>query len=553
MFQNINLEDLLEKIEKGHYDNLHCKYEGTDWKIINLVISLKIQEVFNIRKYFQDISYNALMRELQGEDEKKLLHFKGFLNFVYGLIVKRTGVTYSIDRYLLNEDYIPKELIEQHEQIDKTDIYNSNDKIVEIYKKATDYFYQTGNHLGCMVKSGTRGNFYNIGNAFISFGYRIDSDSIVRPDYCNENLINGLKTTKSLYNSAISSRNALLQAVESIPDSGYIYRKLSLLLKEVEVVDKDFCGTTHTETIELDEGNRKFFIGRNINHNGEIVNLNKDNIGNYYGNINLYSPMTCDEKGYKVCKCCVGDYSNKVLKYGNNGIFSGMKFSEQITQSLLGTKHLQFVIFNKLHDKLKELIKYDNNRKAFIAIKDFELTNEVYNILVEEVIPFESYSLILEESEVGMTIQKNETVYVIESDRILNKDMNSILTELKGLMELYNLDLHSSYSSLNEDQEKSYFKTFIEFLNKNGIILDSVHIEFMIMCMTRQTHNPSLLWKDDKESHYIVLGLSKALLHSANIFDVLLFERIKNTLKNYTIVTEENEMESTLENLFNLG
>jgi len=524
-----------------HINDLNNSSENTTF--LNYIF----QDTFNTTDTLDISSINKMFDSLEPFvklNPYNVIKFIGIINEFTGFVSEYSGVTFDIDDFILNG--IPEAIEEAHSSLNKDDIYTTSAKIVDLYKELTDHFYNKGYHIGALVKSGTRGNIFNIGNSFLSYGYRIDSESFVSPHYTEASLFDGLESERDFYNSALSSRNALLQAVDAIPASGYIYRKLSQLLLNVKLDERlDFCGSTNLLNVYLTENNLHYYLGRNVLLNNMRVTLTLDNVERYKllnTEVQMYTPVTCKSSDKHVCKTCMGQHSKGLENYSNIGIFTAMIFSSIITQSLLSAKHQQFVTINRLSEHLSEFMYYDFN------IDTNEITFKLKCDIEESKFSFiEQYLAPYKEVELLKNYTKNSIVIRVLDNTVKNIDMNSALSELESLLECYR-------ENSNITDFQVYYNRFISFIQKMNIKVDSIHVELILSQMARNTNKASYLFNERQDEDYTILGITKSLLSKSNIFDLLVFERIKDTLSNPELILGDSRNEvSELETFFLTG
>lgn len=137
-------------------------------------------------------------------------------------------------------------------------------------------------------------------------------------------------------------------------DSGYLAKQL-LAGMQTEVVDEEGsdCGTNKTLHIHLTKKLISHFTYRNIKEGNNIKLLTPENINEYVGkDIDVYSPMYCC--GDKLCRKCVGKYSNK---------FIGLDASKIATT-------LTNLNMKKFHDNVIRTTSFNPKRLLMINKKD---------------------------------------------------------------------------------------------------------------------------------------------------------------------------------------
>lgn len=521
-----------------------------------------------IRKYLAEPKYELLPEEIESiiqvclkpkvlsdriveifsleskETQEILFDLLSFLNFISDYKLQRTGYTYQLQDIFDNLDKI-KELKEFILLMDYDNIYESNDKFEEISKAFIELLIdkKRKDSLVNLLTTGTRGSPSSLVNAFLSIGYKIDNDSSIINKFIKDNLFEGLTSGIDFYNAGIGSRNALLQSVSSVKDSGYLTRKLNFLCKEVEI-DREtlFCGSDKLLTVSVTKDNFKMYKNRYYKKENIPFLVSESVIGT---TIELYTPVTCKCSGHKVCKTCYGDNHKTIEDFSNIGIFSSTILGEKTTQSLLSAKHRQFIKFLALLLSFRENFVFSYEKEGFISVGDTSISLEIDSETGQLLVDGEVLNLPFKEiSDVKQVYKNGDVVFKVSAKRLRNADMNFLLTMMKQLFEKSN-----SYAEINSYQR--YYEEIIKFVGYAGFSIHSIHLEVILMMMTRSKENPAYLFKQRQEEEPVILSVKNAILEGGNIFDSISFERVKETVSKFRTYDTSCINKSTLEELFN--
>lgn len=129
--------------------------------------------------------------------------------------------------------------------------------------------------------------------------------------------------------------------------------KLVMRIFQDLMIDMDDCGTKRTITADFKDTFRiKDFIGRTICVGGADVVLTEENISKYDGKVvQLYSPLTCENK-YNLCyKCC----GQNAKKFGVKLIgIQTVKITSQFMQTAMSNMH--GTVLKTMRPKLKDVL-----------------------------------------------------------------------------------------------------------------------------------------------------------------------------------------------------
>ena len=138
------------------------------------------------------------------------------------------------------------------------------------------------------------------------------NDVTKRYDVVQSSLMNGI-TKYDIPPFANSNVAAAYPSAVGTAEAGYI-GKIFMALMQTEHIDpnpKSDCGTHMTIPVTITKKNKKYFLYRNFDVNGQIVLSTVDNINDFVGKtMKLYSPQCCLHKS--ICAKCIGQLYYKM-------------------------------------------------------------------------------------------------------------------------------------------------------------------------------------------------------------------------------------------------
>lgn len=172
----------------------------------------------------------------------------------------------------------------------------------------------------------------------LNFGNNYKNNSIIKGpvinrltneyDFIDTSFMDGIKK-EDLDVHANSILAAQFPASIATADSGYIGKKLIALLQMMQIDEPGTdCGTKNLISVDIDSHNKDNMIYSYIEENGNLIELNPDNINSYVGKtVKMRSPETCLNE--KICSKCAGN-----LFYKLNVRYAGL-FATQISHAAL--------------------------------------------------------------------------------------------------------------------------------------------------------------------------------------------------------------------------
>lgn len=213
-------------------------------------------------------------------------------------------------------------------------------------------------------------------------GFLTEVDGTILPTPILSNYTRGLG---SLYNLVAESRSAAKSYYFSespLQDSEYFARRLQIFCTAVERIHYEDCGSTEYINWKVNPpthdnngkviypGDLKFMIGKHYlnEQTGLLDTITYDDPNLYNKVLKLRSVITCkhhDKHG--VCEVCFGTLAKNVSRFANIGHLCCATMTQQTSQSVLSTKHLDAssvsanIVLNSVSQKYFDLNKSKNS------------------------------------------------------------------------------------------------------------------------------------------------------------------------------------------------
>lgn len=220
-------------------------------------------------------------------------------------------------------------------------------------------------------------------------GKLTEVDGSILPTAVLSNFTKGLT---DLYEYAAESRSAakaLYFSDAKLQDTEYTARRLQLLTMVVEKLSYEDCGSTRylSWTIKgptLDEdgsivyvGDLPFMKGKYYMDNDNVLKYIRGDEEHLIGTtIRLRSPIYCNTSNqHNVCTVCFGRLSRNISRFQNVGHVCVSTMTQQLTQSVLSTKHLDFTSSGSgivLNNCTSKYFTTDANKSNYFLKKSFK-------------------------------------------------------------------------------------------------------------------------------------------------------------------------------------
>ena len=516
-----------------------------------------------------------LYREAVAETLNELNYFSSKLNSSAGNSIS------LLDILKMDDDEDGHEIL-----FPNFDNVNTFDEYEEKFKESSNKIEQYyKNHpereLNSFIRAGAGINMKQLTQSLSFAGMKPTIDGTVIPYVVESNYVVGLESIDDWYVSCKGARLAMIINKMNVSRSGYLARKLLLLLMDTYVDSSvEDCGTKHTVSYNVSNGKMLNQIEGRIYYDYKedgAIDYSKpktvrSNDAFLIGRkIPLRSPICCSLPNHKKCKYCYGKELAEINDSLNQGIIAGTLFSSPVTQLMLSAKHLLSTNtvkvewgdeFLKVFDVNTDTITFAENVNAEFEIEkpkeeDFDDENDAYVVNklklyidgskkpIEYVSPeplFINKKLVNTKSS-EIRIKPNQ----IKDDDFVFKFIvrnNEITKSLQN-----NIDIMESSSHLGITNYNDLVNRFNEILIENGLDgqITSIHIEMIISELLSDIKGNKIDWSQDTIPEYRINRVSRSIM-DAPISRSLSFERILEQLSN--INTYDKDEYSIMDSLF---
>lgn len=444
----------------------------------------------------------------------------------------------------------------------ETFLNNKFDKIMTILKNEDTVFKPY-----FISKTGI--NLKQFKEVVSSVGLKADLDGNIINKPISRNYLIGLDNITDYFIGSQLARKATIVSHKETKNSGYLTRKMSLALmdkKSIATKIKD-CGST--EYLEkyidcdetLDRYNLRYYLDEETNKLKLCNSNNKELIGK---TLKFRTPIKCKCKN-AVCPICYGKLA-KVNRNIHIGLEAVLELTEQITQKLLSSKHLQQVI-TTIIEWCAEFLKYfvidtgfiflnpeKNSGYILIDEDDYDI-NENGDIIVNkfnirskngiettltapiEIMLSDYYKEKILDSSNSKKDKNNRFEYSFKSINseeepffTFSLENNELSKSLKQIIDLLEKAEHLGITNIDELANK-----FISLLNEGGINLSAVHAELILSVLVRDKNNELERTKSFNEEDYVILTISQSILKSSSAGPSLSFEELKKQIKGHEL------------------
>jgi hypothetical protein len=418
---------------------------------------------------------------------------------------------------------------------------------------------------GRLLRSGAAINRDQLRQALVSVGVKPGlSDGELIPEPIDVSFLRGMRNAQDMYICAIGARKALATNFRQVKNSGYLARKLVLLVNG-HTIDKELadCRTQRgVEFVVQGEAHADRLEGRWIRMHGD-QNFRLRSCAELAGMVGqrgtLRSPATCAGPG-GTCHACYGLLARANVSV-HAGVLGTLVISEQITQRLLSSKHLLKArptpvawpaeFLEHFTVERAAVIPESQVEKITVFAEDVEYEEEDEGAERQKTAVF-WYKAAGRQKAVRMTLtvpiyldeEAWEGAEESEGERsispvpemaafhvpVANTDLSEALYAIYALIEREeNTSLHELYGRL------------LELLIKSSIEAPSVHAEMIIRALVRSEGDPTARpdFSGPEEPPYQILKLPAAILNSASVTNSLSFERVKAQLTSVEILEKD--------------
>jgi hypothetical protein len=447
-------------------------------------------------------------------------------------------------------------------------IKNNLDEIMDILSS-------TDNGLKYYIQSGAGINAKQWGQVLSLVGSKPDLFGNIIPYPINTSFMRGLDV-RSFYINALGARKALITNHQQVRNSGYLTRKISMLLMDTKLIDLDDCGSHHnnyiTINVESKDVLKRYSKRLYINKDGELDEIDVNDQSLIGEIIRIPSPITC-ASNEGICRKCYGKLFD-INKDLNIGMIAVLILTDPLTQQLLSAKHLLETRSSKIEWGTKFEANFNVNRNLIypkrysdtIIIKedDFredeeteELVFDTFTLksgnketVIEVPQRFFLNKILLKDLEGFYNIE--ELYYEIPLNKLDEGDSvatfimenNELSKPLKGIKDLIETNKYIKEHDINE-----IVNYFIHLLNESGIGIQAVHMELILREMMKLSSSDREVFKEEKMPEYEMLRITDANLKGDSLSRSLLFEQIKKQLTTLDFGTFEKTKGSILDRL----
>lgn len=294
----------------------------------------------------------AIFPTIEHEDINKedvwLIAYRDIYNKIYNAIAERliAYVTSTDVPHILEILFDP----EVHEaNLKVTDALNTVDRAYAVLRKVFDTKYP--NNPICRARNNRTVKEEQLLQSFGPRGRVTDIDSNIYRRPIKRGFAWGFRTINDLCKESRSAAKALLFNKDPVADAEYFNRKLQLVCAVIRRIVKGDCGAHNLHEITVPEGEMGDAILRDLAGlyqelpNGELVAITGKEKELKGTTIRFRSTMTCKHLHQQcVCEICYGLTSYSIPWDSNPGHVSCTAINKRITQLIISTKHLDFIV-----------------------------------------------------------------------------------------------------------------------------------------------------------------------------------------------------------------
>ena len=435
------------------------------------------------------------------------------------------------------------------------------DRIMEYLSKADTCLKSLVNCKGAI-------NANQLGQSIVNIGLKPSIEGAIIPEPVNTSFMRGLRNRNDFFVDAQGGRKSLIVNYTNVRSSGYLTRKLSLLVMDHYSASVDKCNTKHFLDVFIENDAVLKRIHNRMDSEGNYITYDmKELIGK---TIKLRSPITCSARhgstGYEgVCNACYGRLAepNKNFHWG---IIAVLFLTSKLIQNLLSSKHLLQTKSEKINwsDEFLSIFSVD---KADV-FNDVEIKNITF--LKEDVYEDDDGDLYLNKFTVnGTTIESPKELFINESfieeykntattsvvmtgiphdSRIFSIKMSNIeiSASLRKILQLVGSNEHLGL----ENDINAVYNEFISLLNQSKMSVQSVHIEMILRALVRDSSDITK-FPDFTKTNYpeiALLGVAKAIFNAPMLSVSMSYEHHGRQLVDPT--TYRKSRTSIFDNLY---
>jgi hypothetical protein len=431
-------------------------------------------------------------------------------------------------------------------------------------KEISDRLAALPGEFGRLIQCGAAVNRDQLRQTIVSIGVKPGlMDGEIIPEPIDTSFLRGMRSVQDMYICAIGARKALITNFRQVKTSGYLARKLVLLVSK-HSIDPDLvdCGTMHgihTPILSADHVSR--LDGRFMCDAGgrDFEMYSREELMESIGSeVILRSPVTCGGTA-GVCHTCYGSLARSNVSI-HAGVYGTLVISEQITQRLLGSKHLlkarpttiewppEFLLHfaveraaiipeslvERIWVQITDIDEGEDDDAAVRTTQTFyyRVSGRQARLKVTLPVPITLEEGVWEDveeddGELSLIATPENPVFLVP---VTNTDLSEALRDIFALIE------HEDLSGPDEA-----YKRLLLLLEKSAIRTPSIHAEMILRALARDPEN--LMHRPDysgpEEPKIVMLKLRSAILMSSSVTNSLAFEAVKAQLMSAKILQKD--------------
>jgi hypothetical protein len=225
-----------------------------------------------------------------------------------------------------------------------------------------------------LINCGSAVNQKQLGQTVMMIGLKPNLEGMIIPEPINTSFLRGMRSPEDFLTNAIGARKALITNFTNVKDSGYLSRKLEILMTDHHCTSEECCNSLYGITCHIDcEETLRRVNGRYTTNGGRILKSDTSWIGQ---TVELRSPITCNSKETVIDFKVIKDQALETTPTA-----STIPMTNTILQSL---KVRQFVDSNVNMDELYDIkglalisiFKYDDYSLSYAIFESDEYATE---------------------------------------------------------------------------------------------------------------------------------------------------------------------------------
>jgi RNA polymerase Rpb1, domain 5 len=523
-------------------------------------------------KLLEHFEYSAEVKSQIKDVISELAIVSGDINVTFGNTVSIKSLidlSKNVERF--------RELLHYKLPKDKNFEFNEIEAIIrDNLAEIMEILSTTDNQLRHYIKSGAGINAKQFGQVLSLVGSKPDLFGNIIPYPINTSFMRGLDV-RSFYINSLGARKALITNHQQVRNSGYLTRKLSMLLMDTKLVDIEDCGSHESNYARIHVDSKdtlKRFNRRYYSENGVLKLIDIEDESLIGETIAVPTPVTC-ASNEGICRKCYGTLFD-INKDLNIGMISVLILTDPLTQRLLSAKHLLETRSSKINWGIKFEENFVVNRNLVFPksysdtlilkeddyVEDGESEDQVFrnftvksgnrHVAIESPMSFflnKAFTPKIMEGFYNM----EENQYEIQFDKVIeegdsfaffvmeNNELSQPLLKIKNLIE--------TNSFIKDHEVNETVNYFIYLLNEAGIGIQSVHMELIVREMMRLEDTDREQFQEDTMPEYEMLRITDANLKGESLSRALLFEQVKKQLTTMDYGTFEKTKPSILDQL----